>query len=410
MKTIDSNFLLNNKGLLAHRKCVFVVGAGISVASGIPDFRSPTGIFASLREQLKISGKQLFTYNFGVKEGSRQVYLSYISALKRLCDTAAPNPTHHFLANFPRSRLYTQNIDGLEERAGMVFSKKDTTKGVYLHGNLACLACQYCGFKREFSEEDMRVFEGGSEMACSECEERSRRSVGNGQRRRPIGVMHPGIIHYQQVHPEGAFIGRMCERDMDSDLVIVMGTSLAVDGVKKLVRAFCRNGTSEGKRILVNLTKPNKEWTSYFDYFYEGDCGEFVRVAEEIMRMRGGKAGETSMESKACVTSEISKANEMTKASERCEISEISKPLDVAKPLDVITLSDMTKENVKSTLEHPADEDEFNVKETSKADMSDSTVEADSTTMKQETSFCAGLEDEIEKIVSEGFREESGRS
>jgi NAD-dependent histone deacetylase SIR2 len=285
MKTIGDEFLKNNKDLFEHRKCVFIVGAGISVASGIPDFRSPTGIFASLRQQLKINGKQLFTYSFGIKEESRKTYLKYISSLKKLCDSAIPNITHHFLMNFPRSRVYTQNIDGLEERAGMIFEKKDKTKGIYLHGNMAYLICQYCGFRRKFLEEDIIDFEEENEILCSECEKRREASIRMGQRKRPVGMMHPGIIHYQQMNPDGAFIGKMCEKDADSDLVIVIGTSLSVEGVKKVVKMFCKNQVSSGKRILVNLTKPNKEWMDYFDYFYEGDCGDFARTVEKLVKM-----------------------------------------------------------------------------------------------------------------------------
>lgn len=391
MKTIDTEFLIHNKNLLAHKKCVFIVGAGISVASGIPDFRSPTGIFASLREQLKISGKQLFTYNFGVKEGSRHVYLNYISTLKRLCDGAEPNTTHHFLANFPRSRVYTQNIDGLEERAGITFCKKETAKGVYLHGNLGNLACQYCGFKREFKNEDMTDFEAGKEITCSECVERSRKSVDNGQRRRPIGIMHPGIIHYQQVHPDGAFIGRMCERDMDCDLLIVIGTSLAVDGVKKLVKAFCKNGVSEGKRVLVNLTKPNKEWGDYFDYFFEGDCADFVRVTESM----------------------IKKPREVAKAMPVIEKPKVG--LDIQPDSNVINPVVIIKNGVD--IENPADSDTESITkeiettdtvEDGKTENSVSVIANISqiTEKEQATSFCADLQEEIENIVSESVREE----
>ena len=95
-------------------------------------------------------------------------------------------------------------------------------------------------------------------------------------------MMHPTIIHYHQIHPDGAFIGKMCEKDIDCDLLIVIGTSLYVDGVKRLVKTFCRAPNVQGKRILVNLTKPNKEWNDFFDYFYEGDCNKFVKMAKEM--------------------------------------------------------------------------------------------------------------------------------
>lgn len=286
MRTIDLKFIKANKHVFNHKKCVFVVGAGISVESGIPDFRSPTGIFANLTQQLKMHGRNLFVYSFGVKEGSRKVYLKYISSLKKLCDGASPNETHRFLASCPRSRTYTQNIDGLEEKAGMVFSKHSSTSGVYLHGNLSCLTCQYCGFKREFTSEDVKKFESAEEIECGQCRERQDHCLRNGMRKRPVGRMHPGIIHYQQAHPDSAFISKMCERDMDCDLLIVIGTSLVVDGVKKLVKMFSRCPNVYGRRILVNLTPPNKEWSDVFDFFFHGDCKEFVREVSSLSKTK----------------------------------------------------------------------------------------------------------------------------
>jgi hypothetical protein len=74
----------------------------------------------------------------------------------------------------------------------------------------------------------------------------------------------------------------MCEKDLDCDLLIVIGTSFSVDGVKKIVKTFCKGPNSEGKRILVNLTKLTEKWESYFDYFYEGDCIDFVNDLKKV--------------------------------------------------------------------------------------------------------------------------------
>lgn len=278
MKKIDLDFIKGNKNLFSHKKCVFVVGAGISVASGIPDFRSPSGIFASLKKQLKIGGMELFTYNFGIKAETRKTYLNYISSLKQLCVSSKPNPTHEFLANFPKSRIYTQNIDGLEEEAGVLFDKTKNSKGVYLHGNLQYLVCQYCGFKKEFTAEESIKFSNGEEIECINCLKRREHCLRNGIRKKPVGLLHPGIVHYQQIHPDGAFIGRMVESDKDLDLLVVIGTSLVVEGVKKIVRMFSRCEGVSGRRILVNLTPPKSEWKGCFDYFYEGDCMDFIKA------------------------------------------------------------------------------------------------------------------------------------
>lgn len=278
MKPVDSSFVAQNKHIFQHRKCVFIVGAGISVPSGIPDFRSPTGIFSSLRQQLKINGKSLFTYNFGMKEGTREIYLRYIADLKRLCESSCPNDVHRFLATYPRSRVYTQNIDGLEERAGMVFTKNESTRGVYLHGNLSQLGCQYCGYKQAFGLDDADIFAKAQEIECRHCLERQEMCLKNNARKRPVGMMHPMIIHYQQVHPDGAFIGKMVDRDTNCDMLVVIGTSLKVEGVKRMVKMFSKLPGVFGRRFLVNLTKPTKEWEDVFDYFYEGDCSDFVEA------------------------------------------------------------------------------------------------------------------------------------
>lgn len=268
--------LFSQPGIFTYKKCVILVGAGISVSSGIPDFRSPDGIFSRLRKQLRVSGYNFFSYNFGIKEETREIYLKYISELKKLCDASSPNLMHEFLVSFPKSRIYTQNIDGLEEKAGMLFTRTMGTHGVYLHGNLSFLVCQYCGFKSRFDSEAVKALEDGDEIFCGKCTARSNKEQNQGRRKRPIGTMHPGLIHYHQSHPDGAFIGKLIEKDKDCDMFIVIGTSLKVDGIKKIVKLFAKSISVAGRRILVNKTALGKEWDGVFDYFYEGDCIDFI--------------------------------------------------------------------------------------------------------------------------------------
>lgn len=416
MKKIDLEFIENNKTLFNHRNCVFVVGAGISVPSGIPDFRSPTGIFASLKQQLKVNGRYLFTYNFGIKEGSRQIYLKYISSLKRLCDSAIPNRTHHFLANFPKSRTYTQNIDGLEERAGMVFSKTDKTKGVYLHGNLSNLVCQYCGFKRNFTEDDLKLFEDGNEIECKECIERNTKGIKSGLRKRPVGVMHPGIIHYQQVHPDGGFIGKMCEKDLDADLVIVIGTSLMVDGVKRLVKMFCRSESAQGKRILVNLTSPNKEWENYFDYFYEGNCEDFVKTVEGFTKMPKYDAIPLTVKSdieneQEPIDDKRNMKDEQISIENKEDINNIKEEVPITTGLlnedkmEKLSKSFVNEESTfKSSIEDKMEKlskSFVNEESLNRSILEEALKDVKSTEV--DTSFCTDLQDEIENIVSQTF-------
>lgn len=96
--------------------------------------------------------------------------------------------------------------------------------------------------------------------------------------------MRPGIIHYHQAHPDEAFIGRMVEKDRNCDMLVVVGTSLKVDGVKRLVKLFARSPLVAGKRVLVNDRAIGKQWEGVFDYFFEGDCIDFVREYTEARR------------------------------------------------------------------------------------------------------------------------------
>ena len=133
-----------------NKNVVIITGAGISVKAGIPDFRSKTGIFSDIYKKFKIKGEDLFTYKFGLNDSTRHIYINYIYNLKKLIDNAKPTFTHNFFKWYQNKcnklRVYTQNIDGLEEKGGF----KDSL--VYLHGNLKYLKCIRCGSLEEFND------------------------------------------------------------------------------------------------------------------------------------------------------------------------------------------------------------------------------------------------------------------
>lgn len=66
-------------------------------------------------------------------------------------------------------------------------------------------------------------------------------------------------------------------------MFIVIGTSLKVFGVEKLVKYFCGLDNTNGRRIFVNLEKPSKGFSDLFDFFWHGVCDEFCRsVGDEL--------------------------------------------------------------------------------------------------------------------------------
>ncbi|CAO1627814.1 unnamed protein product [Parajaminaea phylloscopi] len=123
------------------RRIVVVTGAGISVSSpaNIPDFRSSTGLFRSLKEQHPnaglSSGKDLFDARLFQSEANTSLFYSMIAQLHEMTLSAQPTLFHHFLKRLDEQgrlqRVYTQNIDALEERAGLTFGLGEGAKRTF---------------------------------------------------------------------------------------------------------------------------------------------------------------------------------------------------------------------------------------------------------------------------------------
>lgn len=113
--------------------------------------------------------------------------------------------------------------------------------------------------------------------------------------------MRPAIVLYEEPHPLGDEIGRLCAADLarKPDLLIIMGTSLKVHGIRRLVKEFCRavhehpaasspkNKTGGGKVLFINKTAPSSEWTGLIDYHVMGETDAWVdRVIREWKKSR----------------------------------------------------------------------------------------------------------------------------
>lgn len=173
-------------------------------------------------------------------------------------------------------RIYTQNIDSLEEKAGMIHNDTKKTDLIYLHGHLKHLICIFCGYKIDFSEEEIKKYEKGYDVECIKCFAENEKRKKNKLRTSKIGYLHTNIIHYDQPHHDGVRIAKLYESDMDLDLFIVVGTSLKVYGVKDLVKRGLRNCiNNNGISIWINFEEPTKEFRDLFNYFWKGDCDSF---------------------------------------------------------------------------------------------------------------------------------------
>ncbi|KAJ7161360.1 DHS-like NAD/FAD-binding domain-containing protein [Mycena crocata] len=305
------------------KKIVVVTGAGISCSSGIPDFRSSDGLYALVKGKypdVVLKGRDLFDASLFRDQTSTAVFYTFISQLKQSIDAAKPGPTHHFLQLLDSKkkllRSYTQNIDGFEARAGLLGSASHEAKScgkgkskirtkdvrnVQLHGDIHRVRCRSCSAEYPCTPEHISMFNEGVAPDCPECFERAEARIARSARTIKVGSLRPAIVLYDEPHPLGDDIGIIQSADVarKPDMLIIMGTSLKVHGLKKLVKDFAKtvHGSApaspskakkwQGKVVFINRTPPAAEWAGIIDYHVIGETDAWCdKVVEDWKRMR----------------------------------------------------------------------------------------------------------------------------
>jgi NAD-dependent deacetylase len=182
-------------------RVVVLTGAGLSTASGIPDFRSPGGRWERYRP--------VPIQDFLASPAAREEYWRYKGETWQLISAAQPNPAHRALADLVRADrvqlLVTQNVDGLHERSGIAPERL-----VNIHGTDSSVVCIACG-ARERREAAQSLWEQG--VAVPEC------ACG--------GAWKPATISFGQ-----SLVAEDLERAMREagrcQLFVAAGTSLVV--------------------------------------------------------------------------------------------------------------------------------------------------------------------------------------
>lgn len=103
----------------------------------------------------------------------------------------------------------------------------------------------------------------------------------------PVGSLRPSIVLYDEPHPLGEEIGGLQAYDLGRkpDLLLVMGTSLKVHGLKRVVREFAKAVHAKGGLVVfINLTPPTKEWEDVIDVHIKGETDQWVNRVEEDWR------------------------------------------------------------------------------------------------------------------------------
>ena len=201
---------------------VALTGAGISVESGIPDFRSPGGLWS--RYDPAVYG----TYEAFVNDPSK--FWELARELNPLLEGAKPNPAHLALAELERlgkcEAVITQNIDHLHQEAG-------STTVLELHGTYGTATCLKCERKHEL-EEIKKFVELEKIPTCTDCG----------------GVVKPDVVLFGEPLPSNT-IAQAVQLAMETSLMLVIGTSLEVVPAASLPIYTRRSG---GKLAFFNDT------------------------------------------------------------------------------------------------------------------------------------------------------------
>ncbi|KAI7783501.1 NAD-dependent histone deacetylase HST3 [Diaporthe eres] len=282
---------------LAHAQRVLVIaGAGISTSAGIPvsmlghvtledllirlqDYRSPGGLYAK---------GGIFTEAAFRDERSRLEVQKQALALRQLAKSSQPTKTHDAITELRNSgkllRCYTQNIDMLENKAGLETDLDAAIVDcVQLHGSLELLRCSICSSTAPTENYVARI-SAGEDLHCPHCTHRSSRREEAGKRRLRVGLLLPDFIRIgQQDHPHGEVIGKLIGEDQSAgpDFLLILGTSLKTHGSKKVAKQFARTVRVNGGMVVyVNLTEPLSEWRGLLHYWVRWECDAWVKDLE----------------------------------------------------------------------------------------------------------------------------------
>jgi NAD-dependent deacetylase len=193
---------------------VVLTGAGVSVPSGIPDFRSPgTGIWENV-DPFEVATIDAF------HRDTKRFWDFYRPRFETLSDKR-PNPAHDTIAQLERRGLVeavvTQNIDRLHHRAG-------SERVIEVHGSIASSSCTTCGASWRLEEVEA-LFGDDGVAECSGC----------------MGKVKPDVVLFGELLPEAA-MNEARELAASAELMICVGSSLEVYPVAGLPELTIRSG------------------------------------------------------------------------------------------------------------------------------------------------------------------------
>ena len=212
--------------IIESKRTVVFTGAGISTESGIPDFRSPGGIWSRY-------DPEDFTIQKFLSGPAARKTIWRMSTDSGLLTEAEPNPAHYAIARlYHLGRLdcvITQNIDNLHQKAGV-----PDDKVFELHGNMQWVVCLSCRERFPMPEVLQRIKEGIEVPDCPDCQ----------------GILKPDAVFFGEALPQET-LQEAIRRSRHCDLFIVIGSTLVIYPAAYVPTYAAEAGA---KLAIVNLT------------------------------------------------------------------------------------------------------------------------------------------------------------
>jgi NAD-dependent deacetylase len=237
------------RDIVDSRKTIALTGAGISVESGIPDFRGAGGLWSKY-------DPEEYAHISSFRSNPEKVW-QMLKEMMELVLSAEPNAAHVALAELEQMGLLksviTQNVDGLHQRGG-------SREVIEFHGSNQWLVCLACGNRREAASLSFEAIP----PRCRQCN----------------SILKPDVVFFGETIPWEAQT-RSFEEAGTCDVVLVIGTSAVVYPAAGIPTIAKQNGA---KVVEINM-EPTPLTNRVSDYLIQGSAGTILpHIVEEVRR------------------------------------------------------------------------------------------------------------------------------
>ena len=232
--------------ILQAKKIVVFTGAGVSTESGIPDFRSPGGIWD------KYDPDEFTIQKFLGSAETRRKHWKMLSESSLITETK-PNPAHYAITKLDRlgklDCVITQNVDNLHQKAGV-----PENKVFELHGNMKWTICLSCHQRFPTEELLQRIKQETDVPACPNCQ----------------GILKPDVVLFGEALPEKT-LTEATRRSQNCDLLIIIGSTLVIYPAA-YIPMYAKNAGA--KLAIINLSDTPLD--HYATLVIHGKAGEIM--------------------------------------------------------------------------------------------------------------------------------------